>query len=203
MSLTDTYGNLVGKDGASVQQQFNQAAQAHLQGTTPAPAPNTQPTPQQQAPTDTPPAGQPPAQQNSQPPIDKTVNNSYIDPSQQNAPTVDATASQTEDRVLSYFVNTFGGDPAQIQPGSPLYNALKSNMETQSAFSKMQNRVKQLEPLEQGFAKLEEVVTKNPALSAMLLGRAKYSPNPMDASRQATKQLNRNGKKRIRRRKVR
>lgn len=158
MSLTDTYGDLVGKDGTSVQKQFNQAAQQHLQGTAPA-------TPEPQA---QPPVVPPVIPQNSQPPIDNGGQNPYIEPVTQNTPSVDAGASGGDDRVLSYFANTFGGDPAQLQPGSPLYNAIKSNMETQSAFSKLQNRVKQLEPLEQGFAKLEDVVTKNPALSAML-----------------------------------
>jgi len=37
-----------------------------------------------------------------------------------------------------------------------------------------------------------------PSLSAMLLGRSPLMPNPMDASRKATKQLNR--KKRVRKR---
>jgi len=156
-SFQDTYGDLAGKDENTVQKQFNQVAQQHLQGgqtTAPAPTPATPPAPA--------------VQQNFQPPIDNGAQNSYIEPNNGNAQSVDATAPQTEDRVLSYFANTFGGDPSQLAPGSPLYNAIKSNMETQSAYSKLQNRVKQLEPLEQGFAKLEDVVTKNPALSAML-----------------------------------
>lgn len=162
MSLQDTYGDLVGKTEAAVQQQLTNQIQEGIKSgiDVKQPGPINVPTPVANAAPATPP------QQNSTQPIDNNGQIPYIAPSQQTTPPVD---TQTEDRVVSYLVNTYGVKPEEISES--MYKVAKSNMEQQSAFAKLQNRVKQLEPLEEGFNKLDEVMSRNPAL-AQLLDRA-------------------------------
>lgn len=102
--------------------------------------------------------------------LDNQSNNPYIGDSQQGTPSVDPTPDP-DDKVLAYYKNTFGGDPASITPDSPVYKALKSNMETQSAYAKRQNELNQLKPLEGYFAQLETALQRNPQLE-LLLDRA-------------------------------
>ena len=158
MSLKDTYGDLVGKTEAVVQQQLNTQIQEGIKSGLDIKQPGAINIPTPTEPT--------PTQQNYAPPVDNGGQNSYIEPSQQTTQSVD---TQTEDRVVSYLVNTYGVKPEEINES--MYKVAKSNMEQQSAFAKLQNRVKQLEPLEDGFNKLDDVMSRNPAL-AQLMDRA-------------------------------
>jgi hypothetical protein len=110
------------------------------------------------------------SENNFEPELDNQSNNPYIGNSQQGTASVDPTPDPN-DKVLAYYKNTFGGDPLSITADSPVYKALKSNMETQSAYAKRQNELNQLKPLEGYFAQLETALQRNPQLE-LLLDRA-------------------------------